>query len=180
MMQGQLSLDAQLFFWWDSLPPGRGSTMDEMQSTTGVTDPQIIRNALVRLRRGKVKDPSSSGRLRPRPIRYNTRDGRYYDLSRVTPELVASQVPGMVLADIVKQLLTRAITLESAMGPDGLALSAEQYLSDPELRELIGQLPIRDAWKVHGVVVHITEARQLLAIEEARHTAGQLPGPTIS
>jgi hypothetical protein len=178
-MQTQLSLDAQLFFWWDSLLPGHGATMGEMQSITGVADPQSIRNALVRLRKGEVKDPSSSKEtLRRRPIRYNTKDRRYYDLSRVTGNLVASQVPGMILAEAVRELVTRAITLESAMGADGLALSAEEYLSDPELRELIGQLPIRDAWKVHEIIFHITQARQLLAIEEARRMGGQLPGPT--
>lgn len=177
-MPTQLSLDAQLFFWWDSLAPGRGATMDEMLSITGVTDPQIIRNALVRLRKGEVRDPSSSGTLRPRPIRYNTADQRYYDLSKVTPDLVASQVPGRVLAEAVKELLTRAITLESAIGADGLAISAEQYLSDPELRQLISQLPIPTAWRVHEIVLRIAQARQILAIEDARRAAGQLPAPT--
>ena len=116
-MSTQLSLDAQLFFWWDSLPPGRGVTMREMLSITGVSDPQAIRNALVRLRKGEVRDPSSSQNLRPKPIRYNTDDQHYYDLSKVTPDLVASQVPGLILVETVKELLNRVITLESAMGP---------------------------------------------------------------
>lgn len=175
--QSFLSLDAQLFFWWDSLPPGRGVTMSEMCQILGVADPQMIRNSLVRLRKGIVRDPSSKGRLQPKPIRYNTADAKYYDLMHSTPNTVAAQIPGNILAETVKELLVRALTLENALG--GLALSAQQYLDHDDLRALIAQLPTDIMWRVHDTFLRIAQARQLLALEEARR--GQaLPGNTNS
>lgn len=173
MTQPSLSLDAQLFFWWESLPPGRGVTMAEMCRVMSVNDPQLIRNSLVRLRKGIVRDPSSPGVLQPKPVRYNTADANYYDLSRVTPDLVASQVPGQIIAQTVSELLNRALTLESALG--GLALSAQQLLSHDDLRALIAQLPTETAWRVHDTFLRIAQARQLLALEEVRRQA--LPDP---
>ena len=91
--QPYLSLDAQLFFWWDSLPPGRGVTMTEMCQVMGVVDPQAIRNSLVRIRQGRVKDPSSTSKLSPKPVRHNAADGKYYDLMHSTPIRLQRRCP---------------------------------------------------------------------------------------
>lgn len=147
--------------------------MNEMCRVMGVHDPQLIRNSLVRLRKGNVRDPSSRGLLQPKPVRYNAADANYYDLSRVTPDLVASQVPGQIIAKTVSELLNRALTLESALG--GLALSAQQLLSHDDLRALIAQLPTETAWRVHDTFLRIAQARQLIALEDVRRQA--LPDP---
>ena len=168
-----LSQEAHLFFWWDSQPPGHGATMHEMMQEIGAHDPQIVRNALVKLRKGEVPDPSSRGStLRPLPIRYSPDHDRYFDLAKVNHDVVASQVPRSVVVSIVKRLLTQALNLESALGKDGLAMSAEQYLDNEDTKELIRQLPMETMWSLHGTTFKITQAKQLLAIEEAtRNTA---------
>ena len=160
------SLDLRLFLWWDALPPGTGATMAEMQEAMDVDSPQLISNALTRLRRGNLKDPSSDGFLVRKPIRYDTTTRKYYDLSKITPDKVAAQVPGSILGDQVSQLLTRALTLQSALGTEGLALSASQYLEHDDIRELLAQLPTEKMWDAHGVLQELAKARHLLMVEE--------------
>ena len=162
------SLDVRLFFWWDSLPPGRAVTMSEMVTAMGVSDPQAIRNALTRLRKGRGRDPSSKGHLRPLPVRHNAGDSRYYDLSKVTGDNVAAQIPARILSDQFREILTRALTVQSAMGRGGLAVSAEQYLGDDDLRKLIGQIKVEEAWQVHGTFLEIAKARDLLDVASLR------------
>ena len=177
-MPARPSLDLRLFFWWDNLPPGRGVTMDDMLEAMGAGDAQTIRISLTRIRQGKVKDPSRrNGFLRPVPIRYNAADRRYYNLEKVTPDLVAQQVPAQVLTSVVSQILNRVLTLDSAIG-HGLVLSAQNFLSDDDLRQLLAQLPLEGAWRVHETTLRIAQARQLLALAEARN-GGQLPPRTL-
>lgn len=170
------SLEVRLFFWWDNLAPGSAVTMQEMMNAMGTTEPQVIRNALVRLRRGLVRDPSSATEnLVPRPIRYDQASGRYYDLSKVPPDLVASEIPGRVLTRQISELLHRAFTLEQALGEHGLALSAQQYLQNPDIRHLISQLPTETMWHVVDTVERLARARHLLAIEQATRPQGLPP-----
>ena len=169
------SLDVRLFFWWDALPPGTAVTMNEMLDAMHVNDAQTIRSSLTRLRKGGVRDPSGEGHLVPKPIRFDWASHRYYDLSKSTPDTVAAQVPGRILAERMAELLTRALTLESALGSDGLALSASQYLANDDIKELIRQLPTEAMWNVHGVIQELAKARQLLAIEEATRQQESLP-----
>ena len=169
------SLDLRLFLWWHALAPGTGVSMDEMLDAMDVYEAQVIRNSLTRLRKGRVRDPSSDGYLVPKPISFNSATRMYYDLSKVTPETVAAQVPGQILAEHISQLLTRAMTLESALGRHGLALSASQYLEHDDIRGLIAQLPVETMWNAHDVIQELARARQLLAVEEARRPQASLP-----
>lgn len=176
-MSTTASLDLRLFLWWDGLPPGRGASMREMMREMNASDPQVIRVTLTRIRQGKVRDPSrQGGRLRPLPIRHNPADDLYYNLGKVTPDLVAQQVPGQILTSVVAELLNRVITIENAMGP-GLTISADTFLSDQDLRQLLAQLPMEGAWRVHEMTLMIARARQLLALMEARN-GGQFPPPS--
>lgn len=177
-----LAFDQQLYFYWDGLPPGTAVTMQDMLEVLGVQDPQRIRQTLTRIRKGEVRDPSSKGKLVPKPVRFDTRTRKYYDLSKVNPQMVASQVPGSILSTQISELLTRALTLSSSVGDDGLALSAEQYLQDDQIKELILQLPTEKMWQVHGTVLELAKARHLLALR-AGPDQGQLPpqsGPTVA
>ena len=163
--QTKLSLEQRLFFYWDGLPPGTGVAMEKMMADLGVNDPQYIRNALVRIRKGLVPDPTSQNRLVPRPIRHDSVTKLYYDLSRATPDLVQSQVPGHIVAQQVGQLLTRALTLVSSLGEEGLALSAQEYLSHEEINDLLNQLPIEKMWEAENAVRELSRAKQLLEIK---------------
>ena len=163
-----LSLDQRLFFYWDGLPIGTGVTMGEMVDAMGVIDPQHIRNALVRIRKGEVGDPTSNGRLVLRPIRYDSLTRRYYDLSKATPDLVRRQVPGHIVAQQVGQLLTRALTLMNSLGEHGLALSAQEYLSHDEIRDLLTQLPIDKMWQAENAIRELSRARQIIAIRDSK------------
>lgn len=167
-------LDVRLFFYWENVPPGMGVTMRDMMSAMAVTDPQAIRSSLVRLRRGRVPHPTEPGHLRVKPVRWNSRDRRYYDLSRVTPDAVAAQVPGSILTTAFATLLTRAATLDSSMGEEGLVRSAQQLLDDDDTRRLIAQLPLPTIWQVHATVLRIAQARQLFELNAA---GGGLPLP---
>ena len=175
-----MTFDQQLYFFWDEVLPGTGITMEDMMEALGVQDTQRIRQSLTRIRKGEVRDPSSNGTLVPKPVRYDSGTKKYYDLSKVNPQLVASQVPGSILSNQISEMLTRAITLSSTVGEDGLALSAEQYLQDDQIRELILQLPSEKMWQVHDTVLELAKARQLLALQPGPDQ-GQLPpqgGPT--
>lgn len=163
-----LSLEQRLFFYWDGVPPGTGVTMEQMLSDLEVYDPQYIRNAFVRIRKGEVTDPTSNGRLVPKPIRYNSVTRRYYDLSKATPDLVQQQVPGQILAQQVGQLLTRALTLMHSLNENGLALSAQEYLNYDEIRDLLTQLPIDGMWQAENVIRELSRARQLIEIRDAK------------
>ncbi len=169
--QQPVSLDVQLYLWWDGLPPGTGVTMQEMLVNLGVNEPQAIRNSLTRIRKGRVRDPSADGYLAPKPVRYDSASRSYYDLSKTTPDVVAAQVPGNILAQQITQLLTRAFTLNEAL--NGLALAADQYLEYPEIRALIGQLPLETMRLASTTVQELAWARNLLAIEEVKRE--QLP-----
>ena len=169
-MNGQtnLTLDQRLFFYWDGLPPGTGVAMEKMMAGLGVFDPQYIRNALVRIRKGVVADPTSKGRLVPRPIRYDSVTKRYYDLSKATPDLVQHQVPGHIVAQQVGQLLTRALTLMNSLGEHGLAMSAQAYLGHDEIRDLLSQLPIDKMWQAENAIRELSRARQIIEIRDSK------------
>jgi hypothetical protein len=95
----------------------------------------------------------------------------------MTTEAIAAQIPGAIMSDAFAELLTRARTLDSAMGPDGLVRSAQNLLDDDHTRQLIQQLPMDEIWRVHSTVLQIAQARQLLAIAEARRVAPLPPPP---
>lgn len=161
------SRDFRLFSYWVGLPPGRGVTMNEMMEAMDVIDPQAIRSSLTRLRKGRVPDPSRPGTyLRPLPVRWNAPDTLYYDLSNVSGDLVAAQVPGSILSGAFGQLLSRIATLESAMGSDGLVRSAERLLDDDETRMLIQQIPLGEIWGVQDRLLRIARARELLELQQ--------------
>lgn len=166
--QTKLSLEQRLFFYWDGLPPGTGVAMEKMLSDLGVFDPQYIRNALVRIRKGEVADPTSKGRLVPMPIRHDSVTKRYYDLSKATPDLVQHQVPGHIVAQQVGQLLTRALTLMNSLGEFGLALSAREYLHHDEIKDLLSQLPIERMWQAENAIRELSRARQLIEIRDSK------------
>lgn len=173
------SVDFRLFSYWVNLPTGRGVTMEEMMEAVNVGDPQIIRSSLTRIRKGQVPDPSNTrSRLRPLPIRWNSQDRRYYDMSNVNREAVEAMIPNQVLSGAFGQLVTRVTTLDSSIGPDGLVRSAQHLLDDVYTRELIRQLPLSTIWQVQETVTRIGQARQLLELRSAR-TGEALPGPTI-
>ena len=71
----------------------------------------------------------------------------------------------------MSQLVTRLTTLQSAMGSEGLVLSAEQLLSDLEIRQLIPQLPENDMYKIERLLLEVRHARRLLEIEEVKRKA---------
>lgn len=168
------SLELRLFAYWDEvLPPGYAATMDEMLEAMEISDPQAIRNALVRLRKGRVTDAAGK-RLKAIPVRYHSGKKAYYNFAKVTPENVAENIPEHILSKQIDHILTRAFTLESAMGKDGLALSAQQLLGDNDLKNLISQLPIDLTWQVHGTFLRIAQARQLIALTDAKGQAKQL------
>lgn len=172
------SLDFRLFQYWVNLPPGRGVRMSEMMEAVDASDPQIIRSSLTRLRKGEVPDPSRPGHpLRALPIRWNSTDKKYYDMSSVNPDVVRAMVPGQIFSGAFGELMSRVATLDSAMGQDGLVRSAQQLLDDVHTRELIRQLPLEDIWRIHATVLSIGQARQLLELESAR-TGRKLPTPT--
>ncbi len=171
------SLDFRLFQYWVGLPPGRGVQMSEMVEAVDASDPQIIRASLTRLRKGQVPDPSRPGRrLRTLPIRWNSTDRKYYDMSSVNQEAVRAMIPNQILSGAFSELLSRVTTLDNAMGQDGLVRSAQNLLDDAHTRELIRQLPLEDIWRIHARVLAIGQARQLLEIQSA-HTDGALPAP---
>ena len=164
-----VSLDFRLFSFWIGLPPGTGVTMDEMMAAVGATDPQIIRISLSRLRQGKAADPSvRGGRLRPLPVRWNSSDRKYYDLSNLSPDAVDAQIPGLVLSGAMAQLLTRASTLNSSLGEDGLIRSADQWLQDKDIRKLLEQVPLAEIWQVQDHLREIARARELLSLPPKR------------
>jgi hypothetical protein len=165
-------LGVRLYFYWQNLPPGRGVSLMEMVTAMGTTDPQAIRSSLTRLRKGGVPNPASMSAddryLAPLPVRWNSRDRKYYDLSRVTGEVIAAQVPGNVMSSAIAQLLTRAATLRGSM--DGFAQSARTLLSDPETTQLLLQIRFEEIWRVQDYLVEIGRARQLLELQR---------GPTL-
>ena len=115
-----------------------------------------------------MADPTSKGRLVPRPVRYDSVTKRYYDLSKATPDLVRSQVPGHIVAQQVGQLLTRALTLMSSLGEHGLALSAQEYLSHDEISDLLTQLPIEKMWQAENAIRELSRARQIIEIRDSK------------
>lgn len=173
------SLDFRLFQYWVGLPSGRGVRMREMMEAVDASDPQIIRSSLTRLRKGEIPDPSRPGsQLRALPIRWNSTDRKYYDMSSVNQETVMSMIPGQIFSGAFGELMSRVATLDSAMGQDGLVRSAAQHLlDDVHTRELIRQLPLEQIWRIHATVLRIGQARQLLELQSAR-TGGTLPTPT--
>lgn len=172
------SLDFRLFQYWVGLPPGHGVRMREMMEAVNTSDPQVIRSSLTRLRKGAVPDPSSPGsQLRALPIRWNSTDKKYYDMSSVNQEIVRAMIPSQIFSGAFGELLSRVTTLDSAMGQDGLVRSAEHLLDDVHARELIQQLPLEDIWRIHATVLRISQARQLLELQSAR-TSRALPTPT--
>ena len=125
------SLDFRLFSYWAGLPSGRGVTMDEMMEAVDTGDPQTIRSSLTRLRKGQVPDPSQPGySLRPLPVRWNSTDRRYYDMSSVSREAVANMIPSQVFTGAFAELMSRVETLDSSMGQDGLVRSAQHLLEN--------------------------------------------------
>jgi hypothetical protein len=176
------SLEFRLLDWWLAVPAGVGVTMDEMKAQFGLTDGQVIRNALGRIRRGRVPDPGDRLRtLRAIPIRYHREDDRYYDFSKVNADAVDAQIPGEVLANRFSELLTRVATLDHAMGPDGLARSASDLLDDVSTRQLIAQLPIERIFEVAKLTMQVAQARQLLELESLRREVGELgAGPAAA
>jgi hypothetical protein len=141
--------------------------MEEMASAMDVIDYQAIRSSLTRLRKGRVRNPASPGDyFRPLPVRWNLRDRKYYDLSRVDGEAVLARVPGDILSSAFKDVLTRVATVESSMGQDGLAdAAAKGLLNDEETRELLLQIPFNEIWRVQDYLQGIARARQLLELQ---------------
>lgn len=171
----QLPLATRLYFWWDSQPPGHGAALDEMVRAIGAGDRQTVRGALVKLRKGEIRDPSSpESILNPMPVHYSPSHKRYYNFASVNREIVAAQVPASALEFAIQRLLTVARNLESALGKDGLAISAQQYLKNADTRALIRQLPIEAMWSVQGTALRIAQAKQLLMIEEATRDDDEL------
>ena len=67
-----------------------------------------------------VTDPEHPGNLlRPLQVRWNSSTRLYYDLGKVTEDNVAAQVPGIILSGNFRELFTRAVTLQGAMGETG-------------------------------------------------------------
>ena len=160
------SLNVRLYLWWTNVvPDGRGMSMDEMMDAMDVADSQTIRVALTRLRQGRVRNPAESGAyFPPLPVRWNAGNRLYYDLSSMTPEAVAAQVPGGILAGTIGELLNRVATIESSLGRDGLVASAERLLGDVDTRALILQIPLEEIWAVQDHLQAIGRARELLAL----------------
>ena len=168
-MPRPVSLAFDLFTFWVSVPAGVGVSMQEMLDQLGATDTQSIRNALVRLRMGRVPDPSRAGSfLRRLPVRYHPVDGKYYDFSKVSPSAIDAQVPATVLVGRFAELMTRVTTLDSAMGNDGLVRSADQLLDDAQTKQLIGQLPVKQIFAVANLALQVAQARQLIEMEELK------------
>jgi hypothetical protein len=168
-MPRSASLAFELLSWWIRIPPGVAVSMDEMMSEMAVRDEQQIRNALVKIRKGRVADPARAGSfLKRKPIRYHASDGKYYDFSRVTAAVVRGQIPGTVLARKFSELMTRVATLQSAIGSDGLARSVEDLLDDVATRELIAQLPFDRIWDVANLALQVAQARQLLELDRVK------------
>ncbi len=172
------SLDFRLFSYWANLPSGQAVTMDDMMEVVDASDPQVIRSSLTRLRRGQVPDPSRPGDyLRPLPIRWNSQDRNYYDMSNISRDAVSAMIPGQILSGAFEELLTRVSTLDSSMNQEGLVRAAH-LLDDRHTRDLIAQLPLREIWRIHNTVLGIAQARQLLELQEAQ-SRGSLPESTI-
>jgi len=166
------SLDVRLFLYWENMPPGRGVLMDEMAVAMNVFDNQAIRSSLTRLRKGRVRNPAEPDScFRPLPIRWNVRDGKYYDLSNISGEAVLAHVPESVLSGAFSSVLTRVATLESSMGSDGMGRVA-YLLDNGELRELLRQIPFEEIWRVQDYLQGISRAKHLLELREASQ---QLP-----
>jgi hypothetical protein len=158
------SSDFRLFAYLDRLTPGVGVTMNELMGVADVIEPQTVRNSLTRLRKGEVPDPKVRGaRLKPIPVRYNPSDRRYYNLARLSSDSIEAQIPGQILNSRVSDLITRAMTLDSAMGADGL-VTATVMLKDSDIRSLLAQLPIRDLQRAQNVVTQLAMARNLIEI----------------
>ena len=168
-------LDVRLHLYWRNLPHGHGVTLDEMVSAMDAADGQAIRASLTRLRKGRVPDPSGTTKyLPPLPVRWNSRDRKYYDLSRVTGDIVAQQIPAGVMSGAVAQLLTRVATLHGSIG--GLEESAQHLLSDDETKQLLLQIPFEEIWRVQDYLLEIGRARQLLELQRGSQTPA-LPQP---
>jgi hypothetical protein len=143
--------------------------MGEMMEAMQIDDEQQIRNALVKIRNGRVKDPGRPGSfLRRKPVRYHHPNKKYYDFSRATASVVRDQVPATVLARQFSDVLTRITTLGSAMGSDGLARSVDDLLDDGAIRELILQLPFDRTFEVANLAMQVAQARQLLELDRVR------------
>ena len=162
-----MSLAHDLYMYWTlGVMPGVGVSMGEMMQALDVNDPQQLRSALTRLRKGEVPDPDAPGaRLPILSVRYNTADRLYYDLGRLTGDAVERQVPGEIYAEQMAQLLTRAITLNHGIGPRGMVRSAD-LLANPEIRDLISQFPVEEVYRVEDVVRELGRARHLLALQD--------------
>lgn len=149
--------------------PGVGLTMDEILEGLGERDPQRIRQALVDVRKGKVHNPATREKLRPLPVVWNSRNKRYYNLAAASSDMVERQIPGQILTRLVNELLTRVLTIGSAMGEDGIVRAAHM-LEDRDVRNLLLQVPYNELHRVTQQTLELSNARQLLEIEGRRGT----------
>ena len=162
------SLASRLHEYWTLAPAGAGVTMRQMMQALGEGEAQAIRSALTALRMGRVRDPAEpSSRLPKLAVRFNPGDRRYYDFAKLNPATIEERVPGTALSKAFQDLFTRVATLNSAMGEDGFLKASELLdLKNPEIRELIRQVPFTDISRVEDTVREIGRARYLLEIEE--------------
>lgn len=161
------SLDFRLYAYWTNLPPGTGVTMADMMAAMDIDDSQAVRNSLSRLRNGRAADPSQRGaRLRELPVIWSPQDRRYYHLAWITPEVIETQAVGAALGRAFRVLQTRARSLDSALGSEGL-VAAFQLLDEQESRELLAQIPLELAQDVANRFQLIAQARQLMALSQA-------------
>jgi len=166
----------RLYNFWVGQPPGRGVTMDEMMEVADVSDPQPVRIALVQLRKGRVPDPDRRGwKLRPLPVNYNPGDRLYYNVAQITDENVGDQIPEGIWNLQLTQLMTRALTFETAFGEDGFERSVHDLLSEQGTRRALEQIPIQKIWQAKDAIEAISRARWMI---ESGTRLGVLPqGP---
>lgn len=134
---------------------------------------QAVRSALTNLRKGKVRDPNDPGLYIPKlAVRYNPVTNRYYDFGRLNSTALGEMVPESVLDRSFTDLLTRTMTLNSAMGEDGF-LKSMDLLENADIRELIEQIPLGLIDRVEDTLKEIGGAkRRLLEIGDLH---GELP-----
>ena len=115
------------------------------------------------MRKGQIPNPAERGTyFAARPVRWNSSDRMYYDLSQVTDDSVMQQIPGEILSQAMGDLITRTGTIHSAVGEDGLYRAARTLLSDQATRALIQQLPLPEIWRAQDQLRLIGRARLLL------------------
>lgn len=168
-----MTIAQDLYLYWQTVPNGVGVTLDEMMDAVNAFDGQQIRSALTALRKGEVGD-GAGGRFPRLPVRYSSVHQQYFHLGHLTADAVAAQVPGEVMAREFAQLLTRVMTLGSALGRDGIVNSAA-LLGEPDIMAMIRQFDVDIVHQVEDQVREIGRARLLLELRGGGDPPAALP-----